>query len=82
MKLFEFCTVEDFGSEYYLNIGCTKWFNLLQFEFWLNLEPKRPILLVNILGESLFGFSISLWKFDFSFDFIAYRPRNLEYYCQ
>jgi hypothetical protein len=82
MKLFDYFYQYDFGHEWYLNVGCTKWFNLFQFECQWSLYYNRPILLFNILGESLVGFSITLGKFDFSFDFLAYRPRNLEWYGQ
>jgi hypothetical protein len=42
----------------------------------------RPMLLINIFGESLFGFTLSIYKFTFSFDFFAYRQRDLNWYRQ
>ena len=80
MELFDWHYQYDFGHEWYLNVGCTKWFNLLQFNLNWQLYAGRPIILINVFGESLFGFSISLWKLDFSFDLLAYRPRSLDWY--
>jgi uncharacterized PurR-regulated membrane protein YhhQ (DUF165 family) len=42
----------------------------------------RPILLINIFGESLFGFTLTIGIFTFSFDFLAYRQRDLDWYRQ
>lgn len=80
MKLFDYHYVYDFGHEWYLNICCTNLFNLLQFNMDWSLWAGRPILLINFFGESLFGFSLSLYKFSFSFDFLAYRQRDLNWY--
>jgi hypothetical protein len=40
----------------------------------------RPILLINVLGESFCGFTLTIGKFTFSFDFLAYRQRDLDWY--
>lgn len=80
MKLFDYHYQYDFGHEWYLNLICSNLFNLFQFNLNWSLYPGRTILLINIFGESLFGFSISIGKFDFSFDFLAYRERNLDLY--
>lgn len=80
MKLFDYHYLYDYGHEWYLNVGSTKIFNLLQFSAGWQLYPGRPIILINILGESLLGFSISIYKLDFSFDFLAYRQRDLDWY--
>lgn len=80
MKFFDYHHVYDFGHEWYLNIICTNLFNLLQFNMdWSNFLG-RPILLINIFGESLFGFTVTVYKFTFSFDFLAYRQRDLNWY--
>lgn len=80
MKLFDYFYTWDYGHEWYLNLFCTRLFNLFQFNVQWSFYPGRPIFLMNILGESLFGFTFTLYKFDFSFDFLAYRQRDLDWY--
>lgn len=80
MKLFDYHHVYDYGHEWYLNVGCTNLFNLFQFNLDWSYYCGRPILLVNILGESLFGFTVTIYKLTFSFDFLAYRQRDLNWY--
>lgn len=80
MKLYDYHYHYDYGHEWYLNLLCTNVFNGFQFNLNWQYYPGRPIILVNILGESLFGFSISVYKLDVSFDFLAYRQRDLQWY--
>lgn len=82
MELFQWCHEYDYGHEWYLNVIYTKYVNLFQFNLNWNCYNNRPIILVNILGESLFGFSITFGKFDFSFDFLSYHPRDLRFYTE
>lgn len=80
MKLFDYYYCYDYGHEWYLNIFCTRLFNLFQFNMDWNHWGSRPRLFINVFGESLFGFSLTLYKFTFSFDFLAYYQRNLNDY--
>jgi hypothetical protein len=80
MKWFDYFYQYDFGHEWYLNIFCTNLFNLLQFNMDWSLWPGRPLVLINIFGESLFGFTVTIYKVTFSFDFLAYRQRDLSWY--
>lgn len=82
MKLFDYFHQYDYGHEWYLNVFCTRLFNLFQFNLDWSDWGCRPIFLLNILGESLFGFNISVYRFSFSFDFLAYRQRELDWYRQ
>jgi hypothetical protein len=80
MKIFDYHYQWDFGHEWYLNLFCTNLFNLFQFNLNWSTYPGRLIFLLNIFGESFIGFSITIWKFDFSFDLLAYRQRDLNWY--
>lgn len=76
MKLIDVFYQEDYGHEWYLNLFCSQKLNLLQFELGWAAYPCRPLILMNLFGESLFGFSVSAYKFHFTFDLLAYFPRN------
>ena len=80
MKLFDYLHEYDYGHEWYLNVGCTKFVNLFQFNMDWSEFAGRPILLINVLGESLCGFTLTVGKFTFSSDFLAYRQRDLGVY--
>ncbi len=80
MKLFDYFHQWDYGHEWYLNLFCTRLFNLFQFNVDWSEWYARPILLINILGESFFGFTLTIGTFTFSFDFLAYRQRDLDWY--
>jgi hypothetical protein len=82
MKLFDYHHVYDYGHEWYLNVFCTRLFNLFQFNLDWSHYAARPLFLMNILGESLIGFSFSVYKLTISFDFLAYRQRELDWYRQ
>jgi len=80
MKLFDYLHHYDYGHEWYLNIGCTKFVNLFQFNMDWSYYAGRPILLINVLGESFCGFTLTVGKFTFSVDFLAYYQRDLDWY--
>jgi hypothetical protein len=80
MKLLDYFHTYDYGHEWYLNILCTRWFNLLQFNVDWSEWVGRPLLLINFLGESFCGFTLSLYRLTISFDFFAYRQRDLTWY--
>lgn len=77
MKLVDVHYQEDYGHEWYLNLFCTRKLNLFQFELGWSKYQCSPLILMNIFGESLFGFSISFYKVHLSFDVVAYHPRHL-----
>jgi hypothetical protein len=78
VKLIDVHYQEDYGHEWYLNLFCTRKFNLYQSEVRWSQYPCTPLILMNIFGESLFGFSISAYKLHLSFDLFAYYPRQLD----
>lgn len=80
MKLFDYFYQWDYGHEWYLNVFCIKWVNVFQISGQWMSYPGRPIFLMSILGESLIGFTFTLYKFDLTVDFLNYRPRNLQEY--
>ena len=80
MKLVDYFHQYDYGHEWYLNVFCTRLFNLFQFNVDWSEWVGRPLLLINVLGESLCGFTLSLYKLTISFDFLAYRQRDLSWY--
>ncbi len=80
MKLLDYYYEYDYGHEWYLNVLTSRRLNLLQFSAGFQDYPGRAILLISFGGESLFGFSIHFWRFDFDFGFFVYRPRDLYEY--
>jgi hypothetical protein len=80
MKLFDYFYCYDYGHEWYLNIFCTRLFNLFQFNMDWSEWWGRPMLLINVFGSSLFGFTLSVYKLTLSVDFLAYHQRDLNDY--
>lgn len=82
MKLFYYFYQEDFGREFYLNLFAFKKFNLFQIELmWDDCPTWVPYLSLSFLGlyGSLVGITFGFGKFRFSFDFLAYQPKDLDY---
>ena len=74
MKLIQFGTRHDYGTEYYLVILRTKEYSLLQVSFdigdygnWIEF----PYLQITMGYGRLFSFLFSLGKLGFSIDFAA-----------
>ena len=82
MKLFEYETYEDFGTEYFLQILTHGKYALLDFTLqWDDYGSDKwfPRIDIHIGDVDLFGFSIRYRRFYFSCDIIAVK-RNLEWY--
>ena len=82
MRLFYYFYQEDFGHELYLNIFVFRRFNIFQLELmWDDFPTWIPYLTLSFLGHygSLIGVTFGFGKFRFSFDFLAYQPKDLNY---
>jgi len=82
MKLFDYHYQEDFGEEYYLNVLCTKYLNLLQLELMWNAFPSWiPELTVSFGGtyKSLVCLYFCFGKFRFSVGVLCYGKKDLNY---
>jgi len=83
MKLFDYETYEDYGKEWFLQVLTFPKFALLDFTFqWddYGLDEIFPAISLSIGSSHLFGIFIRYKRFQFDFDLITTRPRNLEWY--
>lgn len=83
MKLFDYDTYEDFGKEFFFQIFKFKNFALLDITVqWddYGADEIIPDISLTISTRQLFGFCIRYKRFQFDFDLMTSRPRNLEYY--
>lgn len=84
MKLFNFATYEDYGTEYFLQILLFyPKFALLDILVQWDEYPASeifPMILLSIGSRSLCGFSIRWRWLQVKVDLIDTCPRNLKYY--
>lgn len=85
MKLFNFGTRQDYGTEYYMTVLTTKSYSLLQVAFdigeydgWI----EWPYLQISMGYGRLFSFLFSLGKLGFSFDICGRNWRDESFYVQ
>lgn len=82
MRLFDYETYSDYGTEYFLQILTFRKFALLDFNLqWDDYTGGEwfPRIYFSIGDVTLFGFSIRYRRFYFSCDIIGVK-RNLEWY--
>ena len=82
MKLFDYHYQEDFGKEYYLNVLCFKYLNILQLELmWDSFPSWVPELSVSFGGtyKSLMLLYFGYGKFRFSLGVLCYGKKDLDY---
>ena len=82
MRLFDYHYQEDFGHEYYLNVLCTKYLNLLQLELMWDAFPSWiPELTVTFGGtyKSIMCLYVGFGKFRFSVGFLCYGRKDLDW---
>jgi len=85
MKLFNFGTRQDYGTEYYMTVLTTKSYSLLQVAFdigeyggWI----EWPYLQISMGYGRLFSFLFSLGKLGFSFDICGRNWLDESFYVQ
>ena len=83
MKLFDYETYEDYGKEWFFQVLKSSKFALLditvQWDDYGADEIFPEISLIISTGQ-LFGFFIRYKRFQFDFNLITARPRNLDWY--
>lgn len=79
MKLIQFCTRQDYGTEYYMTLLTTEKYSLLQVAFdigeygnWIEF----PYLQISMGYGKLFSFLLSFGKLGFTFDIAGRIWRN------
>jgi hypothetical protein len=82
MRLFDYHHQTDFGEEFYLNVICTKYLNILQLELmWDDFPSWVPELSVSFAGtyKSLVLLYFGFGKFRFSVGFLCYGKKDLNW---
>ena len=83
MKLFDYETYEDYGKEWFLQVLRFQKFALLDITVqWddYGLDEIFPAISLSIGSSHLFGIFIRYKRFQFDFDVITARPRDLSWY--
>ena len=83
MKLFDYETYEDYGKEWFLQVLRFQKFALLDITVqWDDYGDDKiiPDISLTISTRQLFGFFIRYKRFQFDFDLITTRPRDLRWY--
>ena len=83
MKLFDYETYEDFGKEWFFQVLRFRKFTLLDITVqWDDYGDDKiiPDISLTISTRQLFGFFIRYKRFQFDFDLITTRPRDLRWY--
>lgn len=76
MKLLDFYTKEDFGSEYIFTLLKGKRRSFLQFSFYWNDYPDFPYLQISFGNNRLVDILFWCWKFGFAFEVFGFTWRN------
>ena len=83
LKLFDFEKYEDYGWEFFLQVLKSSKFALIDLRFQIDEFPATewfPCVLFGFGPHDVFGFSFR-WKwFQFTLNFMNFRPRNLNWY--
>lgn len=80
MKFFDFLTQDDFGKEIFLNLLQYKRFCLFQLMLDFNQYTGSSGVIMSIGHSSVLGISFHLLNFGFSFDFLTWKARQLDYW--
>ena len=84
MKIFDAVTYEDYGWEGYLQLlSAYPKFALIDLRFQWDEYPATeffPCILFGFGPHDVFGFSIRYRWFQFTFSFMDFKPRNLNWY--
>jgi hypothetical protein len=83
MKLFDYETYEDYGKEWFLQILTSRKFALLDFTVqWddYSMDEFFPAISLSIGSSHLLGFYFRWKRFQFDFDIINTKPRDLNWY--
>ena len=83
MKLFDYESYEDYGKEFFFQVLKFPKFALLDITVqWDDYGDDKiiPDISLTISTRQLFGFFIRYKRFQFDFDLITTRPRDLRWY--
>ena len=83
MRIFDFEKYEDFGKEWFFQVLKSPKFALLDITVqWddYGADEIIPDISLTISTRQLFGFCIRYKRFQFDFDLMTLRPRNLDWY--
>ena len=83
LKLFDYETYEDYGTEYFFHVLTSPKFALLDITVqWDEYEcgDLLPAFQLSIGSSHLFGGFIRYKRFQFDCSIIDWKPRNLEWY--
>ena len=83
LKLFDYETYEDYGTEYFFQVLTSPKFALLDITVqWDEYEcgDLLPAFQLSIGSSHLFGGFIRYKRFQFDCSIIDWKPRNLEWY--
>jgi len=83
MKLFDFETYSDYGTEYFFQVLTSPKFALLDMTVqWDDYSGDElfPAISLSMGSHHLFGFVIIYKRFQFACSIIDTKPRNLEWY--
>ena len=80
MKVIDWLVHEDYGKNFFLNIFQYK--RLCVFQLMLDFPEFSGSsgIVVSLGHSSLFGISIHIPKFGFSFDILTWKARQLDYW--
>jgi len=83
MKLFDYETYSDYGTEYFFQVLTSSKFALLDLTIqWDDYSGDEilPSFQLSIGSSHLFGGFIRYKRFQFDCSIIDWKPRNLEWY--
>lgn len=80
MKFIDFLAHEDYGKNFFLNILQYK--RLCVFQFMLDFPEFSGSsgVIMSVGHSSVVGISFHLLNFGFSFDFLTWKSRQLDYW--
>ena len=85
MKLIQFGTRQDYGTDYYMTVLTTQKYSLLQVEFGIGEYGnwiEFPYLQISMGYGKLFSFLFCLGKLGFTFDICGRNWRDVLSYVQ
>jgi len=80
MKWIDFLKHEDFGKEFFLNVLQHKQFCFFQLMLDFPVYSGSSGIIMSIGHSSVFGISIGIPHFGFSFDVLTWKARQLDYW--
>lgn len=80
MHFIDYLLHQDYGKEFFLNLLQYKRFCVFQFMLDFPEYSGSSGVIMTIGHSSVLGISVHIQKFGFSFDFLTWKARELNYF--